>query len=98
MKASFQTALFVAAGLLTLQLSLAVPAQEVPSSQAVAPGFATTPAERRVPEESKVGSDRLAAVRPAKGKANKPGKADDTGDPALGGERHPLYRLPKSDT
>jgi polysaccharide export outer membrane protein len=34
----------------------------------------------------------------ANGEATRPGKADGTGDPALGGNRHPLYRLSKSDT
>jgi polysaccharide export outer membrane protein len=35
---------------------------------------------------------------PAKGETTNPGPADGKGDPALGGERHPLYRLTKSDT
>jgi polysaccharide export outer membrane protein len=34
---------------------------------------------------------------PAKGEATNSGQADGKGDPALGGERHPLYRLTKSD-
>jgi polysaccharide biosynthesis/export protein len=34
----------------------------------------------------------------AKGLAHNSGQADGKGDPALGGERHPLYRLTKSDT
>ena len=32
-----------------------------------------------------------------KGRDHYPGQADGKGDPALGGERHPLYRLTKSD-
>jgi polysaccharide export outer membrane protein len=39
-----------------------------------------------------------SGASPANGGATRPGKADGTGDPALGGERHPLYRLAKSDT
>ena len=35
---------------------------------------------------------------PANGAITQPGKAGGKGDPAFGGERHPLYRLTKSDT
>ncbi len=63
MKRFVHFVVFAAAGLLTLQLVLAVSAQQI-----------------------------------ARGATTKPGKADGKGDPALGGERHPLYRLSKSDT
>jgi polysaccharide biosynthesis/export protein len=92
-----QHVLFAAVGLLTLQLSLVVPAQEMPSP-AAEPGTPPYPAESRT--ASKV-ADRSAgptSVKSTQGKTNKPGKAGDTGDPALGGERHPLYRITKSDT
>jgi polysaccharide export outer membrane protein len=45
-----------------------------------------------------MGPGKTAAGVPAKGEAANSGQADGKGDPALGGERHPLYRLTKSDT
>ena len=71
MKALVQYALFVVAGLLTLQLALVAPAQEIGPPQADAS---------------------------ASGAASNTAKAGGSGDPALGGERHPLYRLTRSDT
>ena len=44
------------------------------------------------------GANPAVAGIPAKGETTNPGQADGKGDPALGGERHPLYRLTKSDT
>ena len=45
-----------------------------------------------------MGPGKTAAGVPAKGEATNSGQADGKGDPALGGERHPLYRLRTSDT
>ncbi|HUM04967.1 MAG TPA: polysaccharide biosynthesis/export family protein [Terriglobales bacterium] len=71
MKALVQYALFVVAGLLTPQLVLVAPAQEI------------------VPPKADVA---------ARGTASNTAKAGSSGDPALGGERYPLYRLTRSDT
>src|SRR5262245_13672549 len=97
MKVLSQHRIFAAVGRLTLQLSLVVSAQEMPS-QSVEPGTKPYPAESLAADEASARSAGSATVSSAKGKANKPGKAGDTGDPSLGGERHPLYRLTKSDT
>ena len=81
----------VAAGLLSLQLVMVAPAQEVaPQSHGTAMAQAAMERSpdgwRSIPSGDLVGRG-----------TTQPGKADDTGDPALGGERHPLYRLSKLD-
>jgi polysaccharide biosynthesis/export protein len=93
MKTLLQSAVVVAAGLLSLQLVLACPAQEIaPSASAV-----SRPSCPRTVAGDSRNCDGLTGV-PASGETTQPGRADGTGDPALGGERHPLYRLTKSDT
>lgn len=98
MKVAVQYVLFVAAGWLVLQPALAVPEEKAQPSTVTAP--ATSPsspahlAEAGFEEEP----SRTRTDDSARGTTSKPGKADDTGDPALGGERYPLYRLTKSDT
>ena len=90
MKAIQQPGSVVAAGLLILQLVLVARAQLV----ALRPhGTAIEEAtiERSSNRSSLEASDRAGPA------TTLPGKADDTGDPALGGERHPLYRLSKLD-
>jgi polysaccharide export outer membrane protein len=47
--------------------------------------------------ESSQRQDRHSGTASARGEITQPGKAGGTGDPALGGDRHPLYRLAKSD-
>ena len=84
----------VAAGLLTMQLVLACPAQEIAPS-AVAVAEPSRPHTVAGESRSRAG---LSTGAPASGETTQPGRADGTGDPALGGERHPLYRLTKSDT
>jgi polysaccharide export outer membrane protein len=98
MKAVVKFVLVVTVGLLALQPILAALAQEVapPSdsaSQPVDPHAATLAAVG-----SSRGPDRHSTGDLASPAATQPGKADGTGDPALGGERHPLYRLAKLDT
>ena len=97
MKAITKSVIVVAVGLLTLQSVLAAIAQEVAPSNSVprppdpyAATFAAAASSR--------GLDRTRAADLASQATTQPGKADGTGDPALGGERHPLYRLSKSDT
>ena len=90
MKAIQQPGGFVAAGLLILQLVLVARAQLV----ALRPhGTAIKQAamERSLNRSSLESGNRMGAG------TTLPGEADDTGDPALGGERHPLYRLSKLD-
>jgi len=93
MKSPLESVKFVAAGLLTLQLALVASAQQVaPSAVAVERSSRpqTVAGERRIAEGS--------AGVPTSRETIQPGRADSTGDPALGGERYPLYRLHKSDT
>jgi protein involved in polysaccharide export with SLBB domain len=93
MKTLLQPAVVVAAGLLSLQLVLACPAQEIaPSASAI-----SRPSCPHTVAGDSRNCDGLTGV-PASGETTQPGRADGTGDPALGGERHPLYRLTKSDT
>ena len=98
MRTFTQYVAFVAGGLLTCQLFLAASAQEIARSQADAPRPSAPPTERLAMAESAVGSGQAVAHTPAKEEASNPGQADGKGDPALGGERHPLYRLSTSDT
>ena len=83
---------FAAAGLLILQLVLVARAQVIalrPHGSAMA---------QAAMERSPQGRSR-AQRGDLKGEGTtEPGKAGGTGDPALGGERHPLYRLSKLDT
>jgi polysaccharide export outer membrane protein len=97
MKTFVQIVVFVAAGLLTGQLFLVAPAQEIALSPIVAPRPPTPPSDNLAAAGSTEGSGQTLAGISAKGEATNPGKADGKGDPALGGERHPLYRLTKSD-
>ena len=97
MKKLLQCVVFAAGGLLTCQLFLAAPAQEIALSPAVAPRPPTPPSDHLAAAGSTERSGQTMAGIPAKGKATSPGQADGKGDPALGGERHPLYRLTKSD-
>ena len=97
MKTFVQCVVFVAGGLLTCQLFLVAPAQEIALSPVVAPRPPTPLSDRPAAAGSMEGSGRTVAGILAKGETTSPGQADGKGDPALGGERHPLYRLTKSD-
>ena len=97
MKTFVQCVVFVAAGLLTRQLCLVACAQEIALSPAVTPFSSRPPSNPLTGAESARGSGTTVAGIPAKEAASNPGQADGKGDPALGGERHPLYRLAKSD-
>jgi polysaccharide export outer membrane protein len=85
------------AGMLILQLAVISFAQQRIPATVSAPGSSTPPAARAATESSE-SQDRSVTVGSAKGKITQPGKVGGLGDPAFGGERHPLYRLSKSDT
>jgi polysaccharide export outer membrane protein len=90
MKIIRQPGSVVAAGLLILQLVLVAPAQTItrPDGTAIV---------KAAMERSPDSRNRSESGDPAGGGTILPGKADDTGDPALGGERYPLYRLSQLD-
>jgi len=85
-----------AAGMLILQQAVVTSAQTVPSL-ASAPGSAP-PTGKIAAAESSLNQDRSGTAGSSNGAIAQPGKAGGKGDPAFGGERHPLYRLAKSDT
>jgi len=86
-----------AASMLILQLALIAPAQETVPSAASAPASSAPPTGKIAVAESSQSQDRPATNGPTDGAITQPGKAGGKGDPAFGGERHPLYRLSKSD-
>lgn len=98
MKVVVQCVLLVVAGGLAWQLAWAAPEQKSPLPKVRAPA-----APASVPDSLADAGIQQNRGRPhpgdsASGATSQPDKADDTGDPALGGERHPLYRLTLSDT
>jgi polysaccharide export outer membrane protein len=98
MKAVARFVIVVAVGLLTLQPVLVASAQEVKPSSDSVPRAPDPYAATFAAAGSSRGPDRTSTADLASQATTQPGKADGTGDPALGGERHPLYRLSKSDT
>ena len=87
-----------AAGMLILQLAVVTCAQETVPSAVSAPGSSAPPAGKLAAAESSQSQDRSGTDGSTHGAITQPGKAGGMGDPAFGGERHPLYRLSKSDT
>jgi polysaccharide export outer membrane protein len=87
-----------AAGMLILQLAVAASAQETVPSSASAPVSSAPPTGKLAAVESSQSQDRTGTDGSARGTITQPGKAGGLGDPAFGGQRHPLYRLSKSDT
>ena len=90
-------AVLVAAGLLSLQLAVVMSAQESAPSPAAAPGTSAPLSGKVAAAESSQSSDLRGMGSSVGGMTTQPGKVGGMGDPALGGERHPLYRLSKSD-
>ena len=88
----------MAAGLLSLQLAVVTSAQETAPSPVPATGSSAPLSGKVAVAESSQSPDRPGTARSMGGAITQPGKADGMGDPAFGGERHPLYRLSKSDT
>ncbi len=87
----------MAAGLLSLQLTVVTPAQETTASPAPMAGSSAPSTGKVAAAESSHSPDRTSTTSSASGAITKPGRAGGMGDPAFGGERHPLYRLTKSD-
>ena len=94
MKEKAQYVVLMAAGLLCLQLTVIMHAQETASSPA--PG-SSAPSSANAAAESSQRPERTGISNSTSGAITQPGKAVGMGDPAFGGERHPLYRLTKSD-
>jgi protein involved in polysaccharide export with SLBB domain len=86
------------AGMLILQLAVVTSAQETASSPGSAPGLSAPPTGKIAAAESSQSQYRSDTSVSTNGAITQPGKAGGKGDPAFGGERHPLYRLTKSDT
>jgi protein involved in polysaccharide export with SLBB domain len=84
----------MAAGLLCLQLTVITRAQESASSPATG---SSAPSPGNVAAGSSQSPERTGMSSSTSGAITQPGKAGGMGDPAFGGERHPLYRLTKSD-
>jgi polysaccharide export outer membrane protein len=87
-----------AASMLILQLALVASGQESVPSPASAPASSASPAGKIAAAESSQSQGQPGTGGSGSGAATQPGIAGGKGDPAFGGERHPLYRLSKSDT
>jgi polysaccharide biosynthesis/export protein len=93
-----QHAFLRAAGMLILQLAVVASAQvEVPSSVS-APASSASSAGKIAMAKSSQSQAHSGAGASTNGAITQPEKAGGMGDPAFGGERHPLYRLSKMDT
>jgi polysaccharide export outer membrane protein len=95
MKVSIRNVVLMAAGLLSVQLAVVTRAQE--SASSAAPGISAQSSGKVAAAESSQSPERSGTNSSASGAITQPGKAGGMGDPAFGGERHPLYRLTKSD-
>jgi protein involved in polysaccharide export with SLBB domain len=93
-----QRVVFGVAGVLILQLGVIVSGQETVTSPASEPRTSAPPTGKGRAAESSQNEDGTGTGGSSSGTITQPGKAGGTGDPAFGGERHPLYRLGKSDT
>jgi polysaccharide export outer membrane protein len=86
-------------GLLIPQLAVVMFAQEASSSLAPGPAFSAPTSVSMANAQSSQGQVRRGAGEVSAGGAiTQPGTVDGLGDPAFGGERHPLYRLCQSDS
>jgi polysaccharide export outer membrane protein len=83
------------AGVLILQLAVIASGQIAPPASTPWP---SAPLAGKLAVESSQTLDRAAAASSARESITQSGKAGGSGDPALGGKRHPLYRLSKTDT
>jgi polysaccharide biosynthesis/export protein len=84
--------------MLALQLAVVTSAQETVPSSGLTPGSTAPPTVNFAVTESSQSQDRPGTRSYPNGATTQSGKAGGMGDPAFGGERHPLYRLSKSDT
>jgi polysaccharide biosynthesis/export protein len=83
---------------LVLQLAVVTSVAQTVPSPASPPESSAPPAAGMATPESSQTQGQPSQGGPANGATTQPGKAGGKGDPAFGGERHPLYRLSKSDT
>ncbi|MGA6984847.1 MAG: polysaccharide biosynthesis/export family protein [Terriglobales bacterium] len=90
-------AVLEAVGMLILQLAVVTSAQETVPSPASAP-VSSAPPTGKLAAESSQSQEPSGAGSSTRGAITQPGRAGGMGDPAFGGERHPLYRLSKSDS
>jgi polysaccharide export outer membrane protein len=98
MNVSIKRVVLGTVGTLVLQLAVFASAQETVPAPVSSPERSAPPAGKVAATESsqsQAGSGADGSIGEA---TTQPGKAGGTGDPAFGGERHPLYRLAKSDT
>ena len=95
MKARAQVVILMAAGLLSPQLAVITSAQETATS--TVPQSSAPPAGSQTAAGSSQRAEGKGTSSSLSGAITQPGKAGGKGDPAFGGERHPLYRLTKSD-
>jgi len=84
--------------MLILQLAVVISAQETVPPPASVSGSSAPPTGKIAAAEGSQSPDRTGTGGSTNGTITQPGKAGGMGDPAFGGERHPLYRLSKSDT
>ena len=82
--------------MLVLQLAVVTSAQETVRPPGSAP-VSSAPPSAKLAAESSQSQGRSGTGSSADGAITQSGKAGGMGDPAFGGERHPLYRLSKSD-
>lgn len=87
----------MAAGVLILQLTVTVFAQQLASQPASVAGSAAL-SSSVIGATISQNQNRPDQGIPADATITQSGRAGGKGDPAFGGERHPLYRLSKSDT
>ena len=97
MKVKVQQTVLRAVGLLILQFAVAAFAQQASSSTVSAVPVPAPPAGKFAAAERSQDPAPNRHEDPAAGAVTQSEKADGLGDPAFGGERHPLYRLTKSD-
>ncbi len=83
------------AGLLVLQFAVFASAQQLPP---VVSTLAQPSAPNLVTDEGTLGGVGRSTSGSPSGANTQPERAGGNGNPTLGGERHPLYRLAKSDT
>lgn len=84
--------------MLILQLAVAAFAQETVPPPLSASGSSATPTSNTTVAEKSQSQKRPDTNVSPSGAVAQPDTADGKGDPAFGGQRHPLYRLSKSDT
>jgi len=97
MDAFVQRAVLRVAGTLILLLAMMVSAQEAVPTPATAAASAPSAGKIAVAGSS-LKPDPSDSAGSTGGAITQPGKTGGLGDPAFGGQRHPLYRLTKSDT